>query len=173
MDTGATVRADLSPYDFSAITDQLFIAVRPRARHVENVRGLGVDLVLSMLWFAPPRELMRPPFELRRLPMIDHPLFPIPLWMLRRGVDAALPVLDAGGRVLVYCRGGRHRSVAMACCILIARGMSADAAMDLVVQRRPVADPHARYIESRIRRFERDWHERRTAASPRSEGEGE
>jgi hypothetical protein len=162
MDATPTVRASLSPYDFSSITDQLFIAVRPRARHVESVRGLRVDLVLSMLWFAPPRELTRPPFAMRRLPMIDHPLFPIPLWVLRRGVEAALPVLDAAGRVLVYCRGGRHRSVAMVCCILIARGMTADAAMDLVVDRRPIADPHARHIERRIRAFERDWLERQS-----------
>jgi hypothetical protein len=157
---------EFPPYDASAITDQLFIAVRPRARHMEHVRGLGVDLVLSMIWFAPPRELTRPPFALRRLPMIDNPLFPLPMWELRRGVDAALPVLEAGGRVLVYCRGGIHRSVAMACCILIARGMSADAAMDLVKQQRPIADPRAWYIARRIRAFERDWHERNDVPAP-------
>jgi hypothetical protein len=156
----------LPPYDVSAITDQLFIAVRPCAGHMEHVRSLGVDLVLSMIWFAPPRELTRPPFALRRLPMIDNPLFPLPLWELRRGADAALPVLEAGGRVLVYCRGGIHRSVAMACCILIARGMSADAAMDLVTQRREIADPRAPHIARRIRAFERDWHERNDVSTP-------
>lgn len=124
------------------------------------MRGLGVNLVLSTLWFAPTRELTRPPFKAVRLPMIDFPLFPIPLWMFRRGVDAALPVLAAGGRVLVYCRAGRHRSVALTCCILIAIGMSADEAMDLVTEKRPVADPHIWYIEARIRAFERDWHMR-------------
>jgi hypothetical protein len=160
-------RREFPPYDVSTITDQLFIAVRPRSRHIESLRGLGVDLVLSTLWFAPPRELMRPPFALRRLPMIDYPLFPLPLWMLRRGVEAALPVLDSGGRVLVYCRGGRHRSVAMMSCILIARGMSADDAMDLIIERRPIADPHARHIEKRIRAFERDWRERGRAAGAR------
>jgi hypothetical protein len=162
-DVGPSV--ERPPYDVSAITDQLFIAVRPRPGHIESVRTLGVTLVLSMIWFAPPRVLMRPPFALRRLPMIDHPFFPIPLWMLRRGVNAALPVMDAGGRVLVYCRGGIHRSVAMACCILVARGMSADAAMDLVIARRPIADPRAPYIESRIRAFEQDWSERRGAVT--------
>jgi len=84
--------------------------------------------------------------------------------MLRRGVLAALPILDAGGRVLVYCRGGIHRSVAMACCILIARGMSSDDAMDLVIRQRPVADARAGYIAARIRRFERDWRERAKSA---------
>lgn len=146
-----------SLYDASAITDQLFIAPRARARYVEHVRGLGVDLVLSMIWFAPPRALTKPPFRLMRLPTIDSPLTPIPLFMLRRGASAAALVMDAGGRVLVYCRAGRHRSVAMAACILIARGMTADEAMDTIVAHRSVADPHASHIEQRIRAFERDW----------------
>jgi len=134
----------------------------PRTHHVEHVRGLGVDLVLSMIWFAPPEELTRPPFQLVRLPTIDSPFTPIPLPVLRRGVEAALPVIDAGGRVLVYCRAGRHRSVAMACCVLIGTGMSADEAMALVLSRRAAADPHAFYIERRIRAFEADWLARRT-----------
>lgn len=149
--------------DISAITDQLYIAARPRSRHVAHMLELRVDLVLSMILLPPTRGLMKPPFRLVRLPTIDHPLVPIPLWVLRRGVRAALPVLDAGGRVLVYCLAGRHRSVAVACCILIARGMSADEAMAAVVAHRPVADPHARHIESRIRAFERDWREREHA----------
>jgi hypothetical protein len=153
-------------YDISAITDQLFIASRPRSRHVEEVRGLGVDLVLSMIWFAPPRALARPPFRLLRLPTFDFPLLPIPLALLRRGVAAAAPVLDQGGRVLVYCAQGRHRSVAMAASILIARGMTADDAMGTIVAHRPVADPHASYIESRIRAFERNWLCRQRSVTP-------
>ncbi|NTW28853.1 MAG: dual specificity protein phosphatase family protein [Coriobacteriia bacterium] len=158
MDTDIATQVVLSPYDSSMITDQLIIAARPHARHAGNLRSLGVNLVLSTTWFSPPRDLMLPPSKFIRLPMIDFPLFPIPIALLREGVEAALPVLDAGGRVLVHCRAGRHRSVAMACCILIATGMSADDAMALVVARRPIADPHARHIEPRIRAFERDWH---------------
>lgn len=146
-----------SDYDVSAITAKLFIASRPRARHVQRVRGLGVDLVLSMIWFAPPRELTRPPFRLIRLPTFDNPLIPMPMFMLRRGASAAALVLDSGGKVLVYCRAGRHRSVAMAACILIAEGMSADEAMATIIAGRPVADPHAPHIERRIRAFESDW----------------
>jgi hypothetical protein len=148
------------PYDASAITDSLFIAPRLRALNVEHVRGLGVDLVLSMIWFAPPREITRPPFRLIRLPCFDSPLLPIPLVLLRRGASAAVLVLEAGGRVLIYCRGGIHRSVAMAACILVARGMTVDEAMDTIVARRAIADPRARHIERRIRAFERDWLQR-------------
>ena len=161
----ATTKAARSVYDVSAITDELFIASRPRARHVESVRGLGVDLVLSMIWFAPPRELTRPPFRLMRLPSVDNPLVPIPLFVLRRGVSAAVLVMEAGGRVLVYCRAGRHRSVAMAACILIARGMSADEAMDVIVAHRPIADPRRPHIERRIRAFQTDWLRRQRPAT--------
>jgi len=156
----------------SAITEQLYIAARPRAAHMAHVRELRIDLVISMIWFRPTRELTRPPFKLLRLPTIDSPATPLPLWILRRGVEAAIPVLDAGGRVLVYCRAGRHRSVAMACCILIAEGRTADEAMDLVTEQRPVADPHIFYIERRIRAFERDWLARqRPQTAPPAVGE--
>ena len=35
--------------------------------------------------------------------------------------------------------------------------MSAVEAMALIVAKRPVADPHIFYIESRILKFEREW----------------
>jgi hypothetical protein len=59
--------------------------------------------------------------------------------------------------VLSHCKQGVHRGVAMACCVLIAKGMTADEAMRLVCERREVSDPYARHIQSRIRLFERDW----------------
>lgn len=84
----------------------------------------------------------------------DFPLIPIPLKTLSRGVEAALPVIQDGYRVLVFCEGGRHRSVAMASCILIGLGYSADDAMDLISRKRGVADPYAWHIQRQIRRFE-------------------
>jgi len=146
-----------APYGVSQITPLLFIAPRPHSHHVEHIRGLNVQLVLSMIGVTPPRALAEPPFQLLRLPVYDNPLLPIPLATLQRGVDAALPVMDAGGRVLCYCRAGQHRSVAMAACILIARGMTAEAAMAAIKQMRPYADPYARHIRSRIRAFEQMW----------------
>ena len=154
METG---RVERFPYDASAITDQLLIAPRPRTRHLEQVRGLGVDLVLSMIGVRPPRELAEPPFQLVRLPVFDNRFIPIPMAVLQFGVNAAAPVMAAGGRVLVYCRAGRHRSVAMASCILISQGMTADEAMATIIAHRPIADPHCPHIERQIRAFEREW----------------
>jgi hypothetical protein len=72
-------------------------------------------------------------------------------------VEAALPVIENGGRVLVFCEGGRHRSVAMASCILIGLGYSADEAVELIRTKREVADPYAWHIQRQIRRFEARW----------------
>jgi hypothetical protein len=89
----------------------------------------------------------------------DFPLLPIPLRTLHRGVEAALPVIQAGRGVLAYCHGGRHRSVAMASAILIARGYPAQEAMQLVSNRRAEADPWAGHIQRQIRKFEDYWQE--------------
>jgi protein-tyrosine phosphatase len=77
--------------------------------------------------------------------------------MLEIGVRRALPVIRGGESVMVYCREGKHRSVAMACCILIGLGYSAEAAMTLVKERREAADPDIWYIQERIRKFGQRW----------------
>jgi hypothetical protein len=59
--------------------------------------------------------------------------------------------------VLAHCVFGRHRGVAMACCVLIGLGRTAEEAMALVAEKRAVADPHVWYIRGRIEAFERHW----------------
>jgi len=85
------------------------------------------------------------------------PRLPISLFVLKYGVKRALLTIEKGDGVLVYCREGRHRSVAMAACILIGLGYTADDAMDLITAKREVADPHAPHIEKQIRKYERWW----------------
>ncbi len=77
--------------------------------------------------------------------------------LLWTGVEMALPVIKEGKNVVVHCAYGRHRSVALACCILIGQGYSAANAMALVKRQRPIADPYASYIRARIERFEARW----------------
>jgi hypothetical protein len=146
--------------DLSEITDYLYISAWPRGDHAEEIRLLNVRLILSMHWIRPSRLLGHPPVRLLWLPTFDQPLAPMPISILQRGVEAALPVIAQGYRVLVHCRAGVHRSVAMACCVLIGMGQSADEAMQLVRQQRPVADPHVWYIQRRIYKFERLWNQR-------------
>ncbi|MCJ7514271.1 MAG: dual specificity protein phosphatase family protein [Anaerolineales bacterium] len=146
--------------DISQITPQLFISAWPRGQQAEELGTLGIRLILSMHWVLPKRSLGRAPLRLLWLPTIDLPFTPMPMSMLRRGAQAALPVLAAGGGVLCHCRAGVHRSVAMACCVLIAQGYTAEEAMRLVKEKRPVADPYIWYIERRIRKFAAEWNHR-------------
>ena len=74
---------------------------------------------------------------------------------------SARPEVAAGRPVLVHCRAGVHRSVAVAACILITEGRSADEAMRLIKEARPVADPYAWYIQRRIRLFADRWQRRK------------
>ncbi len=156
QELAAPASRDTQP-DISAITDQLYIAAHPQDGHVDEVRALGVRLIINMIFHRFAKELSQPPFTMLTFRTFDWDRMPIPVATLRRGVEAALPVLEAGDGVLVYCREGRHRSVAMACCILIGTGLSAESAMDLVMAKRAIADPHAPHIESQIRAFETEW----------------
>jgi hypothetical protein len=143
--------------DLSPITDGLYISDWPDASDAPLLADRGIRLLLSMHWRRPPRVYQQPPFSTKWLPTIDSPLTPIPVPTLRAGVLAALPVLRRGDGVLAHCVFGRHRGVAMACCVLIGLGRSAEEAMALVEERRAAADPYAWYIRRRIEAFERDW----------------
>jgi protein-tyrosine phosphatase len=144
-------------HDISRITDYLYISAWPESQHVDEILSLNIRLILSMHWQRPAKSLGQPPLQLLWLPTFDTPLTPIPLSTLKRGVEAALPVIREGKAVLSHCRYGVHRSVAMACCVLIGNGLSADEAMRLVSTSREVADPYAGYVQARIRKFEQNW----------------
>ena len=145
-----------SPH-ISQITGYLYISAFPRGEHVAEIVALGVRLVLSMHWMRPTKMLGKPPVDLLWLPTFDNILFPMPIGTLNKGVWAALPVIENGDSVLVHCKSGMHRSVAQAACVLIAMGYTMDDAMRLIKEKRAVADPDARHIQSRIRKFANQW----------------
>ncbi len=145
------------PIDLTPIAGGLFISDWPDARDAPRLEAEGVRLLLSMHWRRPPGVYRQPPFSTVWLPTLDTPLAPMPLGSLRRGVLAALPVLERGEGVLAHCVFGRHRGVAMGCCVLIGLGQTAEEAMALVAAKRAVADPYAGYIRRRIEAFEREW----------------
>jgi protein-tyrosine phosphatase len=143
--------------DVSAITEYLYISAWLRGDHADEIRAMDVRLILSMHWFKPARNLGDAPIRLLWLPTVDNPFFPMPIRSFKLGVDAALPVIQEGYGVLTHCRAGVHRSVAMACCVLIGMGHTAEEAMQLVKQKRSVADPSVWYIRNRILKFEQQW----------------
>jgi hypothetical protein len=144
--------------DVSQITEHLYIASRITSDDLEAILRLDPGLIISMIvQRRPPKVLTAEGLQVLWLRTFDFPLLPIPLKTLKRGVEAALPVVQEGHRVLVFCEGGRHRSVAMASCILIGLGYPADEAMQLISSKRGVADPYAWHIQRQIRRFEALW----------------
>jgi len=146
----------ITSLNISEITSYLFISSFPRRENVEQIRELGVRLIISMYLLKPDKSLGEPPLKLLWMPVIDSPLIPIPLGVFRIGVREALPVIEAGDKVLVHCRWGIHRSVAMACCILIRKGYSSNEAIALVKRQRAVADPEASHILRRIKKYEQE-----------------
>jgi len=145
-------------YDMSQITENLYVGSLLKASAAPCVSSKGIRLVISMIFHYPvPAIYGAEPFESLWLPTFDFPLLPIPIKMLQKGVEKALPVIQSGRPVLVFCRQGRHRSVAMAAAILIAGNRSSADAMALLKSGRRVADPDAFHIKRQIVRFEKHW----------------
>jgi protein-tyrosine phosphatase len=152
----------------SSITDHLYIGAMPRVKDARQLLNLNVRLILNMIFQVPEKVFSQPPFRLVTLRTFDAPFLPIPMRKLWNGVKEALPIIEKGEGVLVYCQKGRHRSVAMAACILIAGGKTADEAMHLITEKRPVADPYTWYIQRRIRKFEEQWNKSSSCHDPLS-----
>ena len=145
--------------DFSQITNDLFIGTTPTAKDYDLLRDLGVRLVINMRFMRGPHPDLHPEaLNFLWLRTIDSPIILIQLPKLIQGTQAALETIRNGGKVYSHCAKGRHRSVAMGAAILIAQGHAPEAAMQLIKQQRPIADPGLYYIRSRIYRFARQWH---------------
>ena len=145
-------------FEFSNITDDLFIGNTPLASDYDGLRELGIQLVINMrLTRSPYPDPHETPIRFLWLRTIDSPFFPLPISKLISGARAALETILLGGKVYVHCAYGRHRGPAMGSCVLIAQGYEPKAAMRLVAERRRVADPHVHYIRSRILKFAQEW----------------
>ena len=151
-------RYNSAPMNYSSITDTLFIGTTPGWRDFDILRDLGVTMVINMRWMPGPRPAQDDPLlRYVQLRTFDNPLIPIPLRALIQGVQLALEEIKNGGKIYTHCAQGRHRSVAMAAAILIAQGRPIEEAMQLIKERRPVADPQAFHIRRRIELFARQW----------------
>jgi protein tyrosine phosphatase (PTP) superfamily phosphohydrolase (DUF442 family) len=156
--------------DISQIADYLFVSSAPQAADAGAIAGRNIGLIISMIGNRrPPAVFDEPPLRLLWLETYDTFLTPIPTNKLLEGVQAALSVIADGRAVLCYCAKGRHRSVAMAAAILIARGLSAPEAMDRLRSQRRVAHPQAWHIRQRIEQFERVWRKQSEQLGPLSQ----
>ena len=144
--------------NISQITDNLFVGNMPFQRDYDRLRDLGVRLIINMRFtLGPSLDAHSQPIDTLWLRSIDSPFFPIPIHNLMRGAQTALETIQAGGKVYAHCAYGRHRGPAMGACILIAQGYAPQEAMQLIKDRRPIADPFAWYIRPRILKFAKEW----------------
>ncbi|WP_297509968.1 dual specificity protein phosphatase family protein [uncultured Caulobacter sp.] len=93
------------------------------------------------------------------LPTEDHAA--VTPEMLRTGLDFAERAQRTGRRLLIHCQHGIGRSVMLALCVLVERGMGALEALVLVKSRRRKASPSVEQIEAW-----RAWLSRRGQAAP-------
>ncbi|WKZ47318.1 MAG: dual specificity protein phosphatase [Anaerolineales bacterium] len=144
--------------NFSPITDDLLVGTTPSASDYDALRDLGVRLVINMRFSSAPKpDPHSTPIKSLWLQSIDSPFFPLSIPKLVFGAQAALATIRDGGKVYAHCNYGRHRGPAMGACILIAQGYDPHDAMQLIKQRRRVADPSAWYIRPRILKFAKEW----------------
>jgi hypothetical protein len=144
--------------NISQITEDLFVGNMPFQRDYDRLRDLGVRLVINMRFtLGPSLDDHAEPIETLWLRSIDSPFFPIPIANLILGARRALETIREGGRVYAHCAYGRHRGPAMGACILIAQGYPPREAMQLIKDRRAIADPFAWYIRPRILKFAKEW----------------
>lgn len=141
--------------DISKITPYLYVSSKLKAEHLDELPARKIQLAISMIVGRLPPA--KPLVNILWLQTCDSIFIPIPMKELMSGVRKALPVIQSGQSVLVYCAKGRHRSIAMAAAILIAMGYTAREAMHLLRRQRTIADPQAWHISRRIHKFERSW----------------
>ena len=147
--------------DISKVTDYLYVSSMIGKKDVNELKSLNFNLIISMISEIPPDEIYTlPPFKTLWIKTYDAFFIPISVKKLLVGVEAALPIIQNKGKVLVFCREGKHRSIAMAAAILISMGHTSKQAVNLLTAARKAADPGMFYIWMRIKAFERYWHKR-------------
>jgi hypothetical protein len=89
--------------DISKVTDYLYVGSRISKEQADEVKLLNFDLIISMIaQMAPDEVYTLPPFKTLWIRTYDSIFLPIPLKKLITGVEAALPVIEKRGKVLVF-----------------------------------------------------------------------
>lgn len=147
------------PLDYSQITENLFIAAWPTRYHREKIISLGVSLVVATILELIDKELGEPPLTLVHTRATDlGPRLIYPTKQLLKGVEPAVATIHNGGKVMVFCKAGKHRSATMTSCILVGLGHPADEAIKIVEAGRDKVEINETHREA-IVKFEGKWKE--------------
>ena len=149
--------------NMSWITPHLAVGGRIRPADIPRLARTGVTRVVDTR--AEHKDdaeaLARDGIELLYLPTEDT--FPLTVAQLTDGSRWINEQIAHGESVLVHCEHGVGRSVLLTAAALVASGMNAHDAIDLVQSKRWQAAPNHRQIR-RLQEFERDIHQPQTQA---------
>jgi hypothetical protein len=144
--------------NMSWITPHLAVGGRVHGVDIGRLAGSGVTCVVDTRSEDRDEEaaLAAHGIELLYLPTPDTR--PLALGDLERGAVWINEQIGAGRRVLVHCEHGVGRSVLLAAAALVASGLGAHEAINLIKRRRWQAAPNHRQMR-RLQEFERTIHE--------------
>jgi protein-tyrosine phosphatase len=142
--------------EMSVITDGIYVSRYRACRDREFLKQHNITHVINCASQSCENHFPSD-FVYLNLPLKDEPLteeqLHLPLTPLENVIPyAALFIqncLDSGGRVVVHCRKGVSRSVAVvAGFLMVERGASLVQALTLIRERRKVADPNVWFVEN-------------------------
>lgn len=144
--------------NMSWITPHLAVGGRIRPADIPRLARTGITRVVDTRseHKDDAEALVREGIELLYLPTPDT--YPLTVEQLQQGAHWINQQIAAGDRVLVHCEHGVGRSVLLTAAALVAGGMGAHEAIDLVQHKRWQAAPNHRQMR-RLQEFERAIHQ--------------
>uniref|UniRef100_A0A7S2RZQ4 Protein-serine/threonine phosphatase n=1 Tax=Mucochytrium quahogii TaxID=96639 RepID=A0A7S2RZQ4_9STRA len=141
--------------EMSIITEGIYISRYRAVRDQEFLRQNGITHVINCA-SSSCNSLFKDSFTYLDLPLKDEPKSDEEIFKPLTPLESFIPsaslfiqeCLDNGGRVVVHCRKGVSRSVAIvAGYLMFGRGASLTQALTLVRERRKAADPNVWFVE--------------------------
>ncbi len=142
--------------DYSAVTDNLLVGKTPYGKDYKILKDMGINLVINMRAEWPMKLVSKQKLVQEVwLPSIDSRYFPLNQKRFLEIATKAKMVIEDGGKVYVYCRKGRHRSIVMVAAILTLQGHNVDSLQKFIAEKRPVSDMRAIQVASAITIFDK------------------
>ncbi len=144
--------------DMSWITDRLAVGGGIwTGGNMQQVVRAGITHIIDMQIEFDDTELAEPyGLDVLWLP-VDDDFQPKRPDLFQRGAEFALRALDdSNGKLYIHCAAGVHRGPMMALAVLRVLGWSAERAIEVIEQRRPVvdfADVYVRSVENFMRAY--------------------
>lgn len=143
--------------NLSWVTQQLAVGGRVRPGDIARLGRLGVTGVVDTRAEHCDDERALNSFGIRLLHLPTTDTYPLSVEQMRVGTTWINQLIAEGGRVLVHCEHGVGRSVQLTAAALVASGMGAHEAIEMVQRRRWQAAPNHRQMV-RLQEFERGLH---------------